>query len=133
MIMKSSKEICLILGLVICNLVSFSQTTVSQSDFINKELLVAKLVINEEDKSDNLAKITITKDQWVEYDHQDNIIGVAKILKVSDNMIKIEWKQADNGANVGDVTIYNVSIKDKKLHFNIHFDGSNKGYFEVNL
>ena len=88
-------------------------------------------MINDKDLSGSLGMVIITNDQWKEFDHDGRIIGVAKVLKLADTMVKIQWTQADNGASLGDVTLYNLSIVENKLQFKIHFDGSNRGYFEV--
>lgn len=131
--MKYLQKVTGLIILVIYSHLSVGQTKeVSKSDFLNKELKVIKLVINEKDLSDNLATVIITNYQWKEYNHDGKIIGVAKILKLTNTMLKVEWTQADNGASVGEVTLYNLSLVDDVIHFKIHFDGNNQGYFDVN-
>lgn len=132
--MKLSISIVSFIFVVIFSFPVYSQSSgPSKDDFLNKELNVTKLIINDKDLSENLAKVIVTNDQWIEYDHKGNIIGVAKMLKLTDESIKIKWTQADNGASVGDVTLSGLSRKGDVLNFSIQFDGKNQGYLEVRL
>lgn len=102
---------------------------------LNKDLKIEKLVIKNEDITLSLGSVNITEDIWMEYDRSGKEIGKANIQEFTNDHIKIKWIFADNGAEVGAVTIYKY-YKDEnedKMIFNILFDDKEQGHFEAKL
>ncbi|MDH5368362.1 MAG: hypothetical protein OEW67_15395 [Cyclobacteriaceae bacterium] len=100
---------------------------------LNKDLKIEKLVIKNEDLSYSLGSVNIREDVWLEYDRDGKEIGKANILEFTEDRIRIKWIFTENGADVGDITIYNYEMSDNKMVFNILFDNKEQGFFEAML
>ncbi|MDH5474348.1 MAG: hypothetical protein OEX22_01505 [Cyclobacteriaceae bacterium] len=100
---------------------------------LNKDLKIEKLVIKNEDLSYSLGSVNIREDVWIEYDKNGKEIGKANVLEFTEDRIQIKWIFAENGADVGDITIYNYEKSNGKVVFNILFDDKEQGFFEAML
>lgn len=100
---------------------------------LNKDLKIEKLIVKNEDITFTLGSISISEEIWLEYDRNGKEIGKANIEEFTENQITIKWIFADNGADVGDVTIYNYEKNDGKIIFRILFDDEQQGFFEATL
>lgn len=117
--------------LIGCQQKNYPAGEAPKSQMIPSELIVQKLVIRGEPKTDHLATIRITDKQWSEYDASGNVIGVAEIISFDNHDVKIKWTMAENGAEVGDYTDYEYHILNDKILFTIMFDKVQQGYFEA--
>jgi len=107
--------------------------TAPKEILIPNEVTISKLRVDHEDKTDHLGEIRITERQWSEYDREGNVIGVADVESVNNHTISIKWTMAENGADVGDRTIYEYHLLDDKVLFTIWYDKEQRGYFEGQL
>jgi len=104
-----------------------------QNMIIPSEMSITKLMIEGNDKTNELGKIRLTDKQWSEYDRDGNVIGVAEIVSINNRTIKVNWTMADNGADLGENTFYDYHILSDKVIFTIWKKNVQKGYFEANL
>lgn len=100
---------------------------------LNKDLKIEKLIVKNEDITFTLGSVSISEEIWLEYDRDGKEIGKANVEEFTENTIKIKWIFAENGADVGDVTIYNYEKNDGKMIFSILFDNKEQGFFEATL
>ena len=100
---------------------------------LNKDLKIEKLIVKNEDITFSLGTISISESIWLEYDRNGKEIGKANVEEFTENQIRIKWIFADNGADVGDVTVYNYEKNDGKMIFSILFDDKEQGFFEATL
>lgn len=100
---------------------------------LNKDLKIEKLIVKNEDITFTLGSVSISENIWLEYDRNGKEIGKANIEEFTENQIRIKWIFAENGADVGDVTVYNYEKNDGKMIFSILFDDKEQGFFEATL
>jgi len=128
------KNIPIFFVIIILLTVTNAYAQKSKKDLIlNKALKIEKLIIKNEDITYSLGSINISETIWLEYDRDGNEIGKANIQEFTNEHIKIKWIFADNGADVGDVTVYKYDENDGKMIFNILFDDKEQGFFEATL
>ncbi len=131
--MKNLLTLALLLLLASCQQRNYPTGKEPENIIIPSEMSVTKLMMNGENKTDELGQVRLTKTQWSEYDRDGNVIGVADIVSVNNRTIEVKWTMAENGANVGDNTFYDYHILTDKVIFTIWQKNTQKGYFEATL
>ena len=128
------KKQCFSIGLflVVATISAYAQTSLKEL-ILNKDLKIEKLIVKNEDISYTLGSVSISEQFWHEFDRDGKEIGKASVQEFTDSKIRIKWIFSDNGADVGDVTIYSYEKSDGKMIFNIHYDDEEQGFFEAML
>lgn len=116
-----------------CQPKSYTTGIEPKNMILNSEMNISKVVIEGDDRSNKLETIRITDRQWSEYDKSGNVIGVASVVAINNKTIEIKWNMAENGADVGENTVYEYHILDDKVLFTIWKGKTQKGYFEARL
>jgi len=119
--------------LVSCQTRNYPTGSEPKNIIIPSEMEVSKLMMEGNDKTNELGEIRLTEKQWSEYDRDGNVIGVADIVSVNNRTIEVKWTMADNGATVGENTFYDYHILTDKVIFTIWQKNIQKGYFEANM
>jgi len=128
------KKSSLVFGIIILLTLTSVYAQKNKKDLIlNKALKIEKLIVKNEDITYSLGSVNISESVWIEYDRDGNEIGKANIQEFTDEQIKIKWIFANNGADVGDITVYKYEENDGKMIFNILFDNKEQGFFEATL
>ncbi|MTI21676.1 hypothetical protein E1176_11650 [Fulvivirga sp. RKSG066] len=131
--MKYLLPFALIVLLASCQQRNYPAGKEPKSIIIPSEMMVTKLMMDGDEKTEELGRVRLTDKQWSEYDREGNVIGVAEIVSINNRTIEVKWTLAENGAEVGENTFYDYHILTDKVIFTIWHKNTQKGYFEASL